>query len=112
MNIQSNVPQFVSLPELSHKPAYFEARDRFVVRDCVLQLFRGIEEWNQQSTEQSGSYIAGPEGVGKSTALYFLSCIAMALHWYVIYLPRCDEWIAMSCTELNTIHYFAECAAA
>jgi hypothetical protein len=38
--------------------------------------------------------LAGPYGVGKSVTLYTIAVLAKAMDWVVVYLPRCDEWVA------------------
>lgn len=32
----------------------------------------------------------GPEGVGKSVAVYFCACLAYSLGWVVVYIANCE----------------------
>jgi Mitochondrial ribosomal death-associated protein 3 len=40
-----------------------------------------------------GAYLTGPMGVGKSSIMYYVVHKAREEGWFVIYIPRCDEWI-------------------
>jgi hypothetical protein len=105
--------RLVTLPRLAARPKEFNMDEKFVVRDSVLELFRKYEVWSLRTKpeEKYGRYVAGPEGIGKSVALYFVSCLARAMNWFVIYIARCDQWISMSWDEVTAIRYFAKQAA-
>jgi hypothetical protein len=58
------------------------------------------------SSEAEGVLFSGPNGVGKSSIclITFLTCFVRGLP--VVYIPRCDEWIAASKTEDEANAFF------
>ena len=94
-NPDADLPEFFSLPDLGHYPKLFQLKSNedYLVRKSVLHLFSEFEQWFQCKEPRSpeyGLYFAGPEGVGKSVAVYFCACLAYSLGWTVVYFPNCE----------------------
>ncbi len=80
--------QAVFLPDLHTYPDRLTPEDLkkpFVVRESMISLLQLV---HQQMKFKKALYVAGPSGVGKSVALYFVVCCALALEWVVIYIVR------------------------
>ncbi|KAJ1496671.1 hypothetical protein HMI54_014241, partial [Coelomomyces lativittatus] len=107
----------IKLPDLFSYPKGFPSPhgSEFVVRSQVLQLFYALEQQDQHGDQQvvtnrNGFYLTGPWGVGKSTGMYFLACLAVVKGWVTIYVPTCDEWAAISKKE-DRAKYFIRAMA-
>jgi DNA replication protein DnaC len=85
-------------PERFSAPKGFDSirEAGFLVRSEALKIFNEIYKWEKMTTHYGrgyGIYLSGPMGVGKSCALYFISCLARSLGWAVIYMADCKEWV-------------------
>jgi hypothetical protein len=93
-NPEAKLPEFISLPSLSQFPKPFYWRDLsndYLVRKSVLQLFSEFWDWfKEKRNNEYGQYFAGPEGIGKSVAVYFCACLAYSLGWVVVYFANCE----------------------
>ncbi|KAI3650650.1 hypothetical protein MP228_004131 [Amoeboaphelidium protococcarum] len=82
---------------------------RFVPKEFLKEWIDGgfieskqcLKIWDQvqhlvQDQSQVGLYLAGPMGVGKSAIMYYVVHRARQLGWFVVYIPRCDDWLSQS----------------
>ncbi|KAI3637443.1 hypothetical protein MIR68_004092 [Amoeboaphelidium protococcarum] len=56
----------------------------------------GRVQYLVQDESQVGLYLAGPMGVGKSAIMYYVVHKARQLGWFLVYIPRCDDWLSQS----------------
>eukprot|EP01124_Arcella_intermedia_P032902 TRINITY_DN7765_c0_g2_i2.p2 TRINITY_DN7765_c0_g2~~TRINITY_DN7765_c0_g2_i2.p2 ORF type:complete len:360 (-),score=37.67 TRINITY_DN7765_c0_g2_i2:1152-2231(-) len=97
--------KFVDFPLLLSKPKQFPATGGKLIlqKETVSFFVRLYDAWVKglNSTDRHGWYFTGPNGVGKSVALYCLVCMARASGFLVVYVPNCDTWCSYG-TELES----------
>lgn len=92
----NTLPTFLTLPNLPTLPKDIPQEKSFLIRDITVEIFHNfeyIDKFERQSG-QYGTYLAGPNGIGKSVIMYCAACLAYARNWLVFYVPRCDEWVS------------------
>jgi len=103
----------VNLPYLGITPKDFPdlQTNKFIVRERVLQYFEDFNKFDHGTGSKNyGYYFSGPNGVGKSVAIYFLACLAYAYDWFVIYIPQSDDWVSSE-NKTDAIKYFLKAVA-
>jgi hypothetical protein len=67
--------------------------DGFLETQCALDVWNNVQKAVSDDI-QSGLYLDGPVGIGKSSIMYYVVHKARQLKWFVIYIPRCGSWVA------------------
>jgi hypothetical protein len=62
----------------------------FISQQCFNRL---NEMMGERDPSENGMVLSGPHGVGKSSTLVLLISVAWANSWFVVYIPKCGEWI-------------------
>ncbi len=64
----------------------------FIESQNCLDIWDDVQKTLKESS-RVGLYLAGPMGIGKSSIMFYVVHKSHQLGWFVVYIPRCDDWL-------------------